>query len=304
MTKSISSLTKIAVCGLLVLSTTTTADAGLIPWTYNAIFGPVGSTFAARPAYGYTANYGAYNAGACCGNSYTAGYTPYYAGYSGYTTNYYAAYPTTSYYGFSNDCSTCGTCNTCNYGCATNCCTTGCNGCANCVGGNCCSGLTSATGTTTPAPATNQSPTPTTTFKSTEPTLNKDNNTNTDSSNYDESNNSGGFEMPERNGTDAAPRSDAPPFNFDSSSSRESLKIPAPVEQIPAESGTDALRAPRLDLIPAPVAIDETDLSWSVTSTPTRVSRSARFSVPTVARYSPSQMNDLLPPLPVQVAGK
>ncbi|QDV52477.1 hypothetical protein [Gimesia fumaroli] len=65
------------------------SNAGIIPWTYNAIFGPSRNGPMYRAAYApqpYTANYGGYgmmNSGSCCG-------TP------GYTANYGAARPAQS----------------------------------------------------------------------------------------------------------------------------------------------------------------------------------------------------------------
>ncbi|QDT80830.1 hypothetical protein Mal35_43050 [Gimesia maris] len=60
------------------------SNAGVIPWTYNAIFGPsrngpmaYGAGYAPAP---YTTNYGGYgmmNSGSCCGQP---GYTSYYGG--------------------------------------------------------------------------------------------------------------------------------------------------------------------------------------------------------------------------------
>ncbi|TWT63461.1 hypothetical protein [Rubinisphaera italica] len=316
MTKSMNRLMMLGVCGLLAVTTTATAEAGIIPWTYNAIFGPVGSTFAARPTYGYGANYGArYGGNACCGTTanyggnsccgttssygYTTSYSPYYAGY----TPYYAGY--SSYYGSS--CNNCGTCNTCNSGC--NSCGYGCasNGCSNCASGDCNSGLTPAAGTTS-TPQSNNSPTPTTTFKSTEPTVNPNAGESSDSKpNYEPSNNENGFEMPEQE--KKSEDTNAPKFEGFNNSSRESLKLPSapmvPVEQAnPEPTQLEEFRAPRLDLIPAPVAVDDSQISWSVTKAPTRVVRNARYSIPTVARYTPAQLNDLVPPMPIQVAEK
>ena len=315
MTKSMNRLMMLGVCGLLAVTTTATAEAGIIPWTYNAIFGPVGSTFAARPTYGYGANYGAsYGGNACCGttaNYYSAGYAPYTTNY-GYTTSYtpyYAGYaPYTAGYS-AYGCNNCGTCNSCNngcntcgYGCATNCCN-------NCASGDCGTGLTPAAGTTT-NPTNNNSPTPTTTFKSTEPTVNpkageNTNNNSNSNPNYEPSNNDSGFEMPERE--KKTEDNNAPPFNFNSS--RDALKVPSapmvPVEQVnPEPTQLEEFRAPRLDLIPAPVAVDDSQISWSVTKAPTRVARNARYSIPTVARYTPAQLNELVPPMPIQVAEK
>ena len=56
------------------------SNAGIIPWTYNAIFGPSrnGPMYAGYAPRSYTANYGGYgmmSSGSCCG---TPGYTSYY----------------------------------------------------------------------------------------------------------------------------------------------------------------------------------------------------------------------------------
>ena len=168
---------------------------------------------------------------------------------------------------------------------------------------------TPAAGTTT-NPPNNNSPTPTTTFKSTEPTVNPNagentNNNSNSNPNYEPSNNDSGFEMPERE--KKTEDNNAPPFNFNSS--RDALKVPSapmvPVEQVnPEPTQLEEFRAPRLDLIPAPVAVDDSQISWSVTKAPTRVARNARYSIPTVARYTPAQLNELVPPMPIQVAEK
>lgn len=106
------------------------SDAGLIPWAYDAIFGPVGSIRANRIAYrsaysGY-GSYGAYGTGysGYAATSYApvtmASYggggcsscnqSSYYAPAVSYDA-FYGAYPSYSY-GASN-CSSCGNCNSC-----------------------------------------------------------------------------------------------------------------------------------------------------------------------------------------------
>lgn len=60
------------------------SSAGIIPWTYNAIFGPsrngpmyYGAGYAPAP---YTASYGGYGMGGGCNSCGTPGYTSYYGG--------------------------------------------------------------------------------------------------------------------------------------------------------------------------------------------------------------------------------
>ncbi|MFH1302967.1 MAG: hypothetical protein ABIK07_18040 [Planctomycetota bacterium] len=58
------------------------SNAGVIPWTYNAIFGPSrnGPMYAGAAPQSYSANYGGYGmmgSGSCCG---APGYTAYYGG--------------------------------------------------------------------------------------------------------------------------------------------------------------------------------------------------------------------------------
>lgn len=109
---------------VMCLSGTTSADAGIIPWAYNVVFGPPGSWAAMRQArmsgyYGGYAPYGygaapAYyggDPGACgpCGQAQSAYYAPAYA-----------------------MAPACSTCNTCTSGCSTGNCSTG-----GCASGNC-----------------------------------------------------------------------------------------------------------------------------------------------------------------------
>jgi len=291
----IKSLKMLTLCGLALMVmpavATPRAEAGIIPWTYNAIFGPVGSTFPLRrtyrvPAYGFaspavgacntcnTCNYGGiYSAG-----YYSAGYTPYYSSYN---------------YG--------GTC--CDQGCV-----------SGCPGGNC-NAYIPATGQTPTPVDQGSAPPPTTTFRSARPEVDSDavdHMNNRDSgrdSRYNED--PDGFETPSRpdsnNSSNGNGGGDAAPFNpFGGSGSSESLHVPAtpsvPVEQrkpAPSDLETNGdLNLPPLRLVPAPVAFDETTVSWTHTPTVQRSQRSARYSIPTVARHVPDSNNPLLPPLP------
>lgn len=128
------------------------SQAGVIPWMYDAIFGPVGSMQARRVGYPTSVAYA----------PYSAGYAPYYGGYS-------AAYAPVSMAGYSvpsGGCSTCSQtsyyvplepscCNECSSccpgGCATGNCATG-----NCASGNCSSG-TCSNCTVNSAPSSNTS---------------------------------------------------------------------------------------------------------------------------------------------------
>ena len=80
-----------------------TSQAGVIPWIYDAIFGPVGSMR-------YGAGYGTYGG---YGNS---GYSNYGLAYSGYTPTTVAYAPTTAYNYGGGSCNSCGggSCNSCN----------------------------------------------------------------------------------------------------------------------------------------------------------------------------------------------
>ncbi len=76
------------------------SHAGVIPWMYDAIFGPVGSM---RPTNGYA--------------PMTAGYAPMTANYAPYETAYapmsaaYVPMSTASYGSYGNSCSSCNSCN-------------------------------------------------------------------------------------------------------------------------------------------------------------------------------------------------
>ena len=306
---------RLATSVLAIVATTgmsSTSDAGLIPWTYNAIFGPVGSTFgygAQRPVFGYQANYGYggyYGYGnSCCGSGgYTAGYTPYYAGYSSYS------YPTCNNC-CTSGCNSCGsTCNSCNYGYynygCNNCCNNNCNGCSNCASGDCNTGLQAATGTTQPEADTNTAK-PTTTFKSSEPTVNPKATETNGNSNYNPTTNGSGFEMPSREEEKKTDESSAPPFRFDSGM-LSPLNVPsAPMMPVERDQNDSPVRnrtpAPELQVVPAPVAATNLSLQIASDAQPTRMVRTARYHIPVVARHVPMD-NSLVPPLPMQVAGK
>lgn len=138
------------------ISSPSESHAGVIPWVYDAIFGPVGSMQARRVGYPMTTAYA----------PYSAGYAPYYGGYSAaympVTVAQYSA-PSggcstcsqTSYYApaaiiepsfGSMECSTCGS-----GGCASGNCASG-----NCASGNCSSG-TCTNCTVNSAPGSNTS---------------------------------------------------------------------------------------------------------------------------------------------------
>ena len=111
-------------------------SAGVIPWMYDAIFGPVGSMRANRMAYsaGYGGGYGmAYSAYAPTTVAYAPVSMASYGGYGGggcstcsqsanYTPSYEAYYGGQSYVG--TGCSTCNSCGTGGY--------VGSTGCSNC----------------------------------------------------------------------------------------------------------------------------------------------------------------------------
>jgi len=292
MMKSFPQLAAGALAAVVLLASGPSAQAGLIPWTYNAIFGPVGSTFAPRGANYRGAYYGGYApaavGGACNTCNYGVGY--------GYRSNYYAGYAPvygSSYgvsYGNACGCSPCATGN-CVGGCAT---------------GNC-SSYSPATGTTSaPTPATT---TPTQTFQSSKPTVNPEaeGTNNGGTSTYDED----GYQMPKQPEDDSS-KTDAPSFSPFGSNSNESMKIPStdavPVEKrkpAPTELEGNGLKLPSLRFQPAPVAVDETSVSFR-TPTRTRTVRTARYNIPQVARQdAPATPAGLLPPLPspVQLAG-
>jgi len=103
----------------LALGSGSSADAGLIPWTYNAMFGP------AYPQYAY---YGGY------GYGYDAGPVTYSASYGGYTSN--CCGQAVTYYGPAPS-GCCGSCNPCCGTCGTGGCGNGCSSCGTNYGGDC-----------------------------------------------------------------------------------------------------------------------------------------------------------------------
>jgi hypothetical protein len=115
------------------------SQAGIIPWMYDAIFGPVGSMRAQGGGYPMSAGYAPYSAGyAPYYASYNAGYVPdsmaqYGASGGGCSTCNQASYyvPSSSY--GPSECSTCGSSN----------CSSG-----NCSSGNCANGTVNSVPTT------------------------------------------------------------------------------------------------------------------------------------------------------------
>lgn len=123
------------------------SQAGVIPWVYDAVFGPVGSLrygTGYAPAYGYTAGYPSYSGYSSYYAPVSTAYAPTLASAGGCSTCSQAAYyPSTaysSYYGdpyasYGSNCN-CGSCGTCSGGtCSGGNCSSG-----NCSSGNCSSG--------------------------------------------------------------------------------------------------------------------------------------------------------------------
>jgi hypothetical protein len=101
------------------LSVPSESHAGVIPWMYDAIFGPVGSM---RPTYGYgpaTASYG----------PMMANYAPYGAMTAAYVPSATSYVQPASYSSYGNSCSSCS--QQANYGMS---------GCSSCGSGNCSAG--------------------------------------------------------------------------------------------------------------------------------------------------------------------
>lgn len=246
---------------------------------------------------------------------YTGAFLAYRPSFGAYRSARTAYYPGSFYQSDS--------CNPCN---------TGCNSCysGGCASGNCSSATTPAIGTTVADPA----PVPTTTFKSEGPTINpeavKDSKTEEKiNKNYDEgSSNLEGFSPPlvrnKKDDTETKPaeETDAIPFvPRPDSKEIEALKPSAPPvpteKRPPAPSPLDTkeindgkevegINLPTLQLIPVPTNIDEAQITQLFVPKRTRTSRTARFTIPQVARVVPQSHDSLIPslPAPVQVAGK
>ena len=112
------------------------SQAGVIPWVYDAIFGPVGSLRAQRAGYPMAAGYAPYSAGYA---PYSVGYAPYYTSY----TSSYAPVSMASYESYGG--SGCSTCNqSANYAPVTGFDSSfGSTGCSTCGSGNCSTGTCS-----------------------------------------------------------------------------------------------------------------------------------------------------------------
>ena len=103
------------------------SHAGIIPWMYDAIFGPVGSMRA------NSANYAPYSAGYA---PYSAGYAPYSAGYAPYYASYSAYAPVTTA-DYASGCSTCNSCSQASYVPSSECSTCGSGNCSTGTCSNC-----------------------------------------------------------------------------------------------------------------------------------------------------------------------
>ena len=154
-------LARSAFVGFAAAATAVPAQAGVIPWTYNAIFGPVGSMqtgwYGPYPSgVGYSASYvPSYSTGYA---PYTTSYAPYTTGYAPYTTGYA---PATSYYAPGGACDACGV-SACSNGCNTGY-ANSCDSCSPCGPGGC--GVAGAGNSGTPcqvnsAPAGDPTPIP------------------------------------------------------------------------------------------------------------------------------------------------
>jgi hypothetical protein len=328
MKKSFRSLVLACLGVSVVLGSINTSEAGVIPWAYDAIFGPVGSLrnssgsfLAYRPfrARRMTRRYGnmGYYPGTMCQPACNTGCntSQYQAGYyPAYSSNYGQAiyYGQASYYGQAG-------CNNCSQGCAS---------------GNCSSGTTPAMGTTSaPTPAaSNPAPTPTTTYKSTTPEIKPEATKSSETkgksnSNYDEKNPAPDvFTLPKepevKEETKPEAKTNAPMFNDNGfglppvSKKIEAKKIPTtpllPVEQRPKKPAptkieeNSGIKLPSLPLVPAPIEIDDSKVTFMQAPQRTRIARTAHFHVPQVVRYVPSMNDSLIPPLPtpVHLAGK
>ena len=156
MMQALRSLGMLAVTVGLALGSGSSADAGLIPWSYNALFGY-------GPAYPQYAYYGGY------GYGYDAGPVTYSASYGGYTSSccgqavtYYGPAPA-GCCGSCNSCGSCGSCGTCATGNCGSCSTCGTNyggDCSTCGGAGCSNCAPSTSGSNlTPQPDNGPKPT-------------------------------------------------------------------------------------------------------------------------------------------------
>lgn len=131
------------------------SQAGVIPWVYDAIFGPVGSLrYGAGygPSYGYTAGYPAYSSYSSFYAPVTTAYAPTIASAGGCASCGQAAYyPSTAYSSYYNDPYVSYGSSGCN--CSGGNCASG--NCSNCTSGNCPNGNCSGSNTVgypTPTP--------------------------------------------------------------------------------------------------------------------------------------------------------
>lgn len=147
-------LTLLAAASILG-SVPATSEAGIIPWAWDTLFGPVGSIQARRAGYYGGAYYGGgyygggYSAGCCSGPSQYVGFRGWRNGCCGSNYGGYSSYG----YGCSS-CGGCSSCSTggCGYDCGYACgsCGTGC-GVGGCASGQC--NVNYPPGTTPPAGA-------------------------------------------------------------------------------------------------------------------------------------------------------
>lgn len=271
-------------CAALFIPSTQ-AEAGLIPWMYDAVFGPPGSLQAWNAnRMQYRANRRAWR------SSYAAGYAPYASGCCGDYTAGYA--PFNSFYGYGYGMNACGCGNVC--GC--NSCGTG--GCAN---GNCSTGFD-------PQTNTSEKPTPVS-----DPISEEKKDTTPAYTPESPMENAPGFDPdamgdegfgsgPVKTPAEKDPLEWMTPTGPGSSTSN---KIPAPMETPDAvpkvdlgTEGDETSTNPSL-YIP-PVSIDEKVATWRSSAAVQRTARRVAFSIPTVAHHQIPALdnNQWVPPAP------
>lgn len=148
-----------------------TSEAGIIPWVWDTMFGPVGSIQARQATYQSAYYGGGYSDGACCGATSAGAYygpaRPMFVGFRGWRRNACcgnSGYANYGYAGGGYGCSSC--CNTCDTGCSS--CGTGCDGgygqgcgAGGCASGQCNVNYGTGTGSASPVtPATPGAPSP------------------------------------------------------------------------------------------------------------------------------------------------
>lgn len=289
----------------LISGVTTQADAGIIPWLYDAVFGPNYASYGGGYSAGYAPSYGGYSASY---GGYASGYSYGNMGYGNCGTSACGSgscAPTSAYYGYGSCASSCSPC-----------------GPSSCPGGNCDAGSQS-TYRSPASKATGKVPTPVETTPRTyaEPPV-ESTAPPADGGGFDQPTDGSGFEPPIDDGfrsREERPDASSDPTNIDAFRMPGSVipqRKPAPMEPDvpetenapgdPAEGGesdTNTVEPTGTSRLPILRFNLDEKITWHVMPRRSRLPIRASFSNPRVVRQK-VKINSGWTPVPTQDASE